>query len=218
MQSSKYPAADDNVVLSVRDALIEMFQELSPQLALFFALPLVFWSRIGHELHHGGKSDKDALQNLRDSLLAANSALDVLSYWTATGLETALRRSYLVKFDEFNARDLSLPPTSRENFHEIISICIAATSETEEMWGTWRTDHGKSWNAISMIDEARRVWTAITGKKAPPKKLRRETKFADYLDKLLKSAGIHVSVTDAYDSWADIAYQEGSPLETPQKK
>lgn len=163
----------------------------------------------------GHREGDKALQKLVKALLLAKVAVEEVSPWIETGLETIMHKC-IMSLSWKSPTEIPVPPHNKKNFHKAVDYWIAAAEEAELMRQSGRPDHGKNWRAIALIDEARKVWTSITGKDAPAKALNEDTRFGRFIAGSLKSVEKYADARNAYEAWADIAHEEGSLLETPK--
>lgn len=206
--------SDEDIQRAAR-FLIDFFPEMPAHRAVVYAALLAASPQWGVELHHEGDKDKKALKKLVKALMLAKEAIEEVSPWIETGLETIMHQC-ITSISWDHPTEIPVPPHNKKNFHKVVDYWLAAAEEAELMRQSGRPDHGKNWRAIALIDEARKVWTSITGKDAPAKALNEDTRFGRFIAGSLKSVEIYADARNAYEAWADIAHEKGTLLETPK--
>ncbi len=210
----KSASSDDERVRKVEEFLISFFPEASSQRMTLFAKALVEAPDWGPALYHYGARDVGSLKNMANALKRAKKSINEVSPWVETGLETAVHQRYMNKLEPE-----PMPiPTKTDDMMVALEWWISATDIVEDMMRDWRPSHGKSVRAMAMIEDARKTWTAITGKDAPPKRLRVDSRFGRYLKGVFDAVGVHADLANAYNAWASNAYDPDGLLESPRPK
>ena len=201
---------NQDTVRKIATKLEQHFPDISSVNAALQAQDLAAAPSWGKTLHHGGASDRDALRALESQLRKVQVTVNKLTPWSSTALE------YILHKRDLGSEDLgksSRWPRDFEELQSIIEIWVAAARAAELSLELGRPSHGKNWEAVAVIDRARRAWKANTGKSPPPERLNEATGFASFLADLFGVLEIPVQPGRAYDAWYDAATDPNSLLD-----
>jgi hypothetical protein len=161
-------------------------------------------------LHHHGKKDRAALQELHVALEAAHLAITQLSHWAHQALWAELHDALIAMPEPVpNPRYVGTPA----ELARTTKGWAAAAARAEQSLDKGRPSNGKNWRAVAVIEEARRVWKKNTGIMPSKTKLREEKRFAGFLRALFDDLSVGANLESAHRAWRLAALDPHSLLE-----
>jgi len=203
---------DPQKLQKVAKLLMSTFPNTSESLETFHAKPLVSAPHWGSALHHAGSKDVHQLKELEKSLRMASKAINALSEWTSTGFDQALLDQEHRDWRKNREDEHSVPASTVGLQRGLHRARLAARLSLYKM-KNGRASHGKNWQAIALIDDARKTWETLAGTPPPRKKLNPDTKFARFLEELFDATNVGMGVSRAYDAWYDYATYPNSLID-----
>jgi hypothetical protein len=64
-----------------------------------------------------------------------------------------------------------------------------------------RPEYQTNWKAVGVVGAARRCWEELGDKPAPPKSIKDNSKFADFLRDIFDIVGVGMTPRSAFDAW-----------------